>query len=138
MADNVINNFFSRQFVVFLLTGGTAAAINFASRIVYSQWLSFSVAVIVAYFTGMVVAFILAKLFVFKGSRHSTLKSALLFLMVNVVGAAQTWLVSIGLADYALPQLGLRQHVHELAHFIGIMVPAFTSYLGHKYWSFGQ
>jgi putative flippase GtrA len=120
------------------LTGGTAAAINFASRIIYSHWLSFSAAVIVAYFTGMVVAFILAKLFVFKGSRHSTLKSATLFLLVNIVGAAQTWLVSIGLADYVLPSLGVQRYVHELAHFIGIMVPAFTSYLGHKHWSFGE
>ena len=134
----MINGFFSRQFVIFLLTGGIAAAVNFGSRIVYSYWLSFSTAVFVAYLSGMVVAFILAKLFVFKETRHTTVKSAALFILVNAVGAAQTWLVSVGLADYGLPLLGIQQHVHELAHFVGVMAPVFTSYCGHKYWSFGQ
>ena len=50
----MINEFASRQFVAFLLTGGTAALINFISRIIYNQWLGFSSAVILAYLTGMV------------------------------------------------------------------------------------
>jgi putative flippase GtrA len=134
----VIKQFFSRQFAVFLLTGGIAAAVNFGSRIAYSHWFNFSTAVIAAYISGMIVAFILAKLFVFEAGRHSTLKSALLFTAVNILGILQTWAVSIGLADYALPKLGLLQHRYELAHLVGIMVPVFTSYLGHKYWSFQQ
>jgi putative flippase GtrA len=37
----MIQQFMSRQFLMFFLTGGTAAAINFGSRILYSQWLGF-------------------------------------------------------------------------------------------------
>jgi putative flippase GtrA len=59
----MINRFFSKQFLVFLATGGIAALINFLSRILYSNWLDFSLAVFLAYITGMITAFILAKKF---------------------------------------------------------------------------
>jgi putative flippase GtrA len=132
----MIKQFFSRQFMMFLLTGGTAAAINFGSRIVYNVWLDFSSAVIFAYITGMITAFVLAKLFVFKESQQSVHRSAAFFVLVNVVAVLQTWTVSIGLAYYVLPSLGITLFVREIAHAIGLVVPVFTSYIGHKRWSF--
>jgi putative flippase GtrA len=132
----VIREFLSRQFLVFLLTGGTAAAVNFGSRIVYNRWMDFSSAVIFAYLTGMVTAFILAKAFVFTESRQGMRRSALFFCLVNVLAVIQTWLISMGLAYYVLPAAGVGQHVHEIAHAVGIAIPVFTSYIGHKRWSF--
>lgn len=132
----MIKQFFSRQFLLFLLTGGAAAAVNFGSRIVYSEWWSFSTAVVAAYITGMVVAFVLAKLFVFEAQKNKTVQSALVFALVNVLGAAQTWLVSMGLVFYVLPALAVTHHAEEIAHFCGVLFPVFTSYLGHKHWSF--
>ena len=128
--------FVTKQFLVFLLTGGTAALINFFSRIVYSQWLDFSSAIVLAYITGMVPAFFLAKVFVFKKGGQNFFYSILFFSIVNLAGITQTWLISIVLAHYALPVLGIDFYVKELAHGAGIMVPAFTSYLGHKHFSF--
>ena len=52
--------FLSRQFVLFLATGGFAALVNFGSRILLSHWLSFSWAVVLAYLAGMGTAFVLA------------------------------------------------------------------------------
>jgi putative flippase GtrA len=132
----VIRQFMSRQFLMFLLTGGTAAAVNFGSRIVYSLWLDFSPAVILAYITGMVTAFVLAKLFVFKHSRQSVRRSAVFFVLVNLVAVLQTWAISMGLAFYLLPWLGVTLFVPEIAHAVGVAVPVFTSYIGHKRWSF--
>jgi putative flippase GtrA len=132
----MIQQFMSRQFLIFLLTGGTAAAINFGSRIVYSQWLGFSSAVILAYLTGMITAFVLAKLFVFKQSQQSVHRSAMFFVLVNLVAILQTWAISIGLAYYMLPSMGVTLFVPEIAHAVGVAVPVFTSYLGHKRWSF--
>lgn len=132
----MIQQFMSRQFLTFLFTGGTAAAVNFGSRIVYSHWLGFSTAVILAYITGMVTAFVLAKLFVFKESEQSVRRSAMFFVLVNIVAALQTWIISVGLAFYILPALGVQTFVDEIAHAIGVAVPVFTSYLGHKRWSF--
>lgn len=132
----MIGAFRSRQFLVFLLTGGIAAAVNFGSRILYNQWMSFSAAIVLAYVTGMVTAFVLARLFVFRNSQRALHQSALYFVLVNGVAVLQTWAISLLLADWLLPALGVHQYVHELAHAAGVVVPVFTSYLGHKHLSF--
>lgn len=132
----MIQQCMSRQFLLFLLTGGTAAAINFCSRIVYSLWLDFSSAVILAYITGMISAFVLAKLFVFKESLQSVYRSAGFFVLVNLVAILQTWIITMSLAYYLLPSLGVTLFVQEIAHAVGVVVPVFTSYIGHKRWSF--
>ena len=35
-----------------------------------------------------------------------------------------------------LPSLGVQRFVHEIAHAVGVVVPVFSSYLGHKHLSF--
>ena len=121
---------------MFVVTGGIAAAANFGSRILFNRWVDFSSAVILAYVTGMVVAFMLAKAFVFRESTQSTNKSILFFIVVNVFAVLQTWLISMGLAVYILPAMGVNAFTHEIAHAVGIVAPVFTSYLGHKHFSF--
>lgn len=134
----MINLYFSRQFVTFLITGGMAAAVNFGSRIIYNLWLDFSAAVIVAYITGMITAFFLAKAYVFTESKRTFRHSATLFTVVNIAAIVQTWAVSMVMAYYVLPKVGFDQFVHEIAHAAGVVFPVFTSYLGHKYWSFKE
>jgi putative flippase GtrA len=125
----------SKQFVLFLLTGGTAAVVNFCSRVLYTCWMDFSVAVAVAYLTGMTTAFILAKLFVFKNSQQQIRRSVWMFSLVNLIAVAQTWAISLGLV-HILPLIGFTQFINEISHGIGIVIPVFTSYIGHKHWSF--
>lgn len=132
----MIQHFFSREFIGFLIAGGIAAMVNFLSRIYFNQYVSFSSSVLLAYLVGMVTAFILAKLFVFKASTQSIRRSVLFFIFVNVLAIAQTWLISMGLNFYILPALGFEKYVPEISSAIGIVFPVFTSYLGHKYWSF--
>jgi len=130
--------FRSRQFVAFLVTGGLAALANFGARIVLNQWMPFSWAVVLAYGVGMVTAFVLARAFVFTDSRQQTHKSMLFFVLVNLVAVAQTWAVSMLLAHWLLPALGVERFVPAIAHAVGVVVPVFTSYLGHKRWSFSN
>lgn len=132
----MIRQFMTRQFLTFLITGGTAAAINFGSRILYSQWVSFSTAVILAYITGMITAFMLARLLVFKDSEQALHRSVVFFVLVNIVAALQTWGISLALAYYVLPAMEVDRFVDEIAHAVGVAVPVFTSYWGHKRWSF--
>ena len=132
----MIQSFLSRQFIGFLITGGIAAIVNFISRIFYNQYYSFSTSVLFAYLTGMVTAFILAKIFIFRSSSQSLKRSALIFALVNVLAAAQTWAISVGLNFYVLPSIGIKQNTADIASAIGIAFPVFTSYLGHKRWSF--
>jgi putative flippase GtrA len=132
----VIRHFFTRQFVVFLLTGGFAALVNFGSRILYSHWMGYSAAILLAYLNGMITAFVLARLFVFRGGQSDMTRSALIFTAVNIVAVLQTWLISLLLAYELLPWLGVTRYVPEIAHATGVAFPVFTSYLGHKFWSF--
>lgn len=132
----MIQQFVSRQFLVFLLTGGTAAAVNFGSCIVYNHWLDYSTSILIAYLTGMITAFVLTRMFVFTKSSLSIRRSAFYFSLVNVVAVSQTWAISMVLANYALPGIGVSSFVPEIAHAVGVVFPVFTSYLGHKHWSF--
>lgn len=132
----MIKKFVSLEFMFFLLTGGMAALVNFFSRILYNNWFSYSFSIVIAYVTGMITAFILAKLFVFKKSQQSLHKSIAFFILVNFVAVIQTWLISLGLAYYVLPKLNVLFHPKEIAHAVGVIVPVFTSYIGHKHYSF--
>ena len=132
----MIRQFMSRQFLVFVITGGLAAAVNFSSRMVYNQWTDFSSAVVLAYLTGMLTAFVLARLFVFTDSEQPMRHSAFWFVMVNLIAVLQTWAISMLLAFYLLPMMGVARFIPEIAHAVGVAVPVFTSYLGHKHWSF--
>lgn len=132
----LLDTFKSQRFVKFVVVGGFAALVNFLSRIVFSQFVSFRVAVILAYLVGMTTAFILSRQYVFeKGQQHIS-KQFYYFSLVNVFAALQVWLISVGLAEYVFIWLDYNFYREELAHLIGISVPVFTSYLGHKYFSF--
>ncbi|MES2823696.1 MAG: GtrA family protein [Pseudomonadota bacterium] len=132
----MINTFVSREFLIFLVAGGTAAIVNFLSRLLFNQWMGFSSAIILAYLCGMTTAFILSKLFVFKNNKQSIGNSIFYFCLVNVFAIIQTWVISMLLAYKLLPFFGVTKFVPEISHLIGIVVPVFTSYLGHKRWSF--
>jgi len=126
----------SRQFALFLLTGGIAAGVNFFSRMLYQRVVNFSVAVVLAYVTGMVTAFVLARMFVFARGASSTKKSFAWFTLVNVLAVVQTWGISIWLAYHVLPFFGIDALRYEVAHAVGLVIPVFTSFIGHKYLSF--
>jgi putative flippase GtrA len=91
---------------------------------------------VLAYLTGMVTAFFLAKWLVFKQSQQSIGRSVVMFAAVNVFAVLQTWLISMGLTMYVLPSMDVTNFVPEIAHAVGVVVPVFTSYLGHKHFSF--
>ncbi len=127
-----------KEFVQFMLVGGFAAGVNFFSRIVFSQWMGFSPAVIAAYGVGMVTAYLLSKFLVFKPSGKKTHEEFFHFTLINLAAAIQVWLISVGLAEYLFPRLAFNFHPQEMAHFIGLCVPVVSSYLGHKHFTFAD
>jgi putative flippase GtrA len=122
-----------REFWRFLLLGGLSAGVNWTSRHAYSQVMPFSQAVIAAYLTGMAVAFVLFRLFVFpKGSRPIS-RQVSWFVMVNLVGMAQVWVVSMLLVTIVFPAIGFTWHAEGIGHGLAMATPVATSFLGHKY-----
>ncbi len=125
------------QFARFLVVGGVAAAVNILSRIALNLVMSYGAAIVVAYVCGMTAAYVLNKLFVFTPSGRRIHDEYLRFTLVNLVAVAQVWIVSVGLAFYVFPSIGFTWHAETVAHIVGVIVPAFTSYFGHRYFSFG-
>ena len=125
-----------RQFILFMLVGGVAAAVNVLSRIGLSLAMAFEVAVILAYVCGMTAAYALNRALVFAPSGRAVPHEYMRFAIVNLVAVAQVWVVSVGLARLVFPWLGFAWHAETVAHVIGVAVPVFTSYLGHKHFTF--
>lgn len=126
----------THRFARFLLTGGIAAGVNVVSRYFLSMVMEYRWAVIAAYLCGMTTAWILSRLFVFEETGRSRAAEYVRFGIVNVVAAAQVWVVSVGLAEYVFPAAGFTWRPEDVAHLIGVIIPVFTSYLGHKHFSF--
>jgi putative flippase GtrA len=58
------------------------------------------------------------------------------FVGVNVLAVLQTLAISLLLARWLLPSLGIVEHAEALAHLAGVLVPVVTSYFGHKFLTF--
>ncbi len=116
---------------------GIAALVNIGSRIVFNLVMPYEIAILVAYVCGMTDGYIsqqeirLRRLRprrrqrIYRDSHWSIL-----------LAVAQVWIVSVGLARLIFPAIGFIWHDETVAHVIGVLVPVFTSYLGHKHFSF--
>jgi len=132
----VAADFASAKFVRFLVAGGIAALANIGSRIGFSAFLPYVPSIVLAYLVGMLTAYVLNRIAVFGRGDRAIHEEFGWFAAVNVLAVAQTLVISVALAWYLLPWLGVRAHAETIAHVVGVVVPVFTSYLGHKYWTF--
>lgn len=133
----MIKQFFSKQFLTFLVAGGLAAAANFMSRVLFSLWFTYSHAVIAAYVVGMLTAFILNSIYVFPKSDQIKLIQVRDFIVVNMSFLPLVWLGSIKL-NTALIHLGLKSYSEEIAHFIALSLPMFATFLIYKFFTFKE
>ena len=122
----------------YLLLGGLAAGVNWSSRFAWGMIMPFGAAVIAAYATGMVVAFLLFRAFVFPGSRTPIQRQVRNFILVNLLGVAQTWALSLILVDKVLPAVGWTFQPHAIGHAVAIAAPTVTSWFGHRYLTFAN
>jgi putative flippase GtrA len=84
----------------------------------------------------MLTAFVLMRHYAFRAADGPWRRQAPMFVIVNVFGLAQTVLVSLLLAEWLLPALGVQRGAEAIAHAAGVAVPAVTSYFGHRFGSF--
>ena len=125
-----------KRFALFLFAGGTAALVNILSRIAFNWLMPYEVAIVVAYLCGMTTAYLLNKHFVFASSGRGVASEYTRFALVNLAAVAQVWVVSVGLARLVFPAISFIWCADTVAHVIGVTIPVFTSYMGHKHFSF--
>ena len=126
------------QFLKFLAAGGFAALVNMGSRYVLNGFMRFEVAVVVAYLAGFITAYVLSRLFVFDPSGRSRRSEVRRFAIVNVFSLGVVWVVSVGLARVVFPAVGFAWHADDIAHVVGVLAPAVTSYFGHRFYTFAR
>ena len=124
-----------KEFILFVAAGGFAALVNFVSRIIFNFLFSFEVSVVLAYLIGMITAYILTKIFVFKAKSVGLVSSSIKFTIVNILAVLQTYFISVYLYYWLNNNINF-DYNKEVAHFVGIAFPVITSYIGHKYYSF--
>jgi len=127
--------FFSRQFVIFIITGSIAALANLLSRMVFGLFMPYIPSILCAYVIGTIFAYSLFRVYVFGPSKHTLPRQIIYFLIINTAAITLTVLVSVGLykAFFFIDDNFLRE---TIAHTIGIGATPITSFLGHKYLTF--
>lgn len=136
--SGVLQNLLKSPFARFAFSGGFAAMVNIASRMVLSNWMNYSHAIVIAYFIGMTTAYALMKLFVFEVSGRSVAKEYIRFVLVNAVALVQVWLVSMALVEYFFRHINFTFYPEAFAHVIGVLSPIATSYVLHKSFTFSS
>lgn len=141
--QNYTEALLGNRFIRFLLAGGLAALLNFGSRFFYNIFVDFSTAVVLAFITGLTAGYLLNKFFVFTSSGNTVAQEMGWFVSINMLALAQTWGLSIYLAQLLpeyIPVAGPRgmELSDAIAHGAGVLLPVFTSYVGHKYLTFRE
>jgi putative flippase GtrA len=133
----LIRHFYSKQFLTFVAVGGIAAATNWISRIALGNWMSLTVAVVVAYAIGMAVAFVLNRILVFPESSRSMHKQIRDFLIINLsfLPVVLTATVVLNAAFTTVVQIRFAQ---AAAHGIAVAIPAFATFLLYKFFAFRE
>lgn len=124
------------QFFKFVLTGGFSAIVNIIARYFLNLYISYEAAIIIAYLLAMTIAYILSRRYVFEKISDEFLYESIKFAMVNAIAIVLVWVTSVGLAQLVFPAIGFNWYSEDIAHIIGVMVPAVSSYVGHKYFTF--
>jgi putative flippase GtrA len=120
------------RFARFLVAGGFAAVANWSSRFIFSTFVSYEVAVVLAFFVGLIIGFFLMRRWVFMVRGRSVARQAASYVAVNLLALAQTFVISVVLAKWALPAVGVEHGVEGIAHLVGVLAPVATSYFGHR------
>jgi putative flippase GtrA len=136
--QKLAHEFLSQQFLRFFCSALAAAAVNFIARLLLDPYVGYNKAIVISYLIGTVFAFFLYQREVFGKGARPLWQEAGLFAFVTFAAIAQTLITSVLLADHLFPAIGWEWHYKEVAHIIGMGVPMFSSFLGHKYLTFSH
>jgi putative flippase GtrA len=121
----------SRKTIMFLICGSLAAAINWLARICLSQFMSFEMALVLAYGIGMVAGFALYRNLVWPGIRSSIARQVTGFVAVNAVSGVFVVVSAVLMVRLAETAFSPSPVIEATAHAIAIALGAVANYVGH-------
>lgn len=122
----------SGQFIRFLVVGGIALLLHWLSRFVFNWFVGYGWAIVLAYFVGILVAFVLNKLYVFPYSKRSLSFEMSFFFLVNIAAFPFVWIVAYVLGEWIFTSWLSRPSALALGHGIAIVLPVFANFALHK------
>jgi putative flippase GtrA len=99
------------------------------------MFLPFKMAVVAAFFVGLSSGFVLMRGWVFAKADQPITHQIVWYVFVNALALGQTLLISAYVAAWLSKVVDVRA-AQALAHGLGIVVPAGTSFVGHKFGTF--
>jgi len=126
------------QFLRFVIAAGLSVPVNLGARVLLSRVIAYEVAIVLSHLCGMLTAYVLIRSFVFEPSGRRPSSELTRFALVNVVSLVVTWVVAVGLLRVVFPRIGFAASPEFVAHFLGLGVAPFTSFYGHRRYSFGR
>ncbi|WP_130619624.1 GtrA family protein [Dyella amyloliquefaciens] len=126
----------SKRFIKFLAVSAVAAAANIGSRMLFGLWMGYVPSIVLAFGVGLFSGFMLNRALVFTEAESPVHHQIFWFIAVNLAAVVQTILASLLLARVVFPQMHFTWHPETVAHSVGVGIPAITSYLGHKHFTF--
>lgn len=133
--QRVISLYLSGEFGKFLLAGGTAAAVNFASRFAFEPYLPYAGAVAAAYCVGVITAFTLNRIFVFPASGKKLRHEISWFFLFNLLAFPVVIAAAAGLS-WVFGHVVTKPLAQTAAHAISIVLPAVVNFAAHKFITF--
>lgn len=125
-------------FAMFVAIGGFASLVNLLVRIAINRFTSYEVAIVAAFFVALLTAFELNRAFVFRDAQGRWWPRFGRFFLVNLVALVQVLVISVGLARFLFPAVGMTFHPDTVAHGIGLVSPLFTSFWLHRIFTFAS
>lgn len=125
-----------RRFIGFIIAGLASTLCNLGSRYGFELWLPYEWSLVGANTVGVLSAFALNRVLVFRSQSRRAAAELARFVAVNLIGIMVSWMVAVLLYRIVMPALGLTWHADLVAHAIGIAVPLLPNYLAHTRWTF--
>jgi putative flippase GtrA len=124
--------YLSAQFARFLLVGGMALVCHWLSRFAFNLFVGYGWAIVLAYGVGIIVAFVLNKIYVFPYSGRALHFEISMFFAVNIAAFPLVWVVAYVIGEWVLVNYLARELALALAHGFAITLPVFLNYALHK------
>lgn len=121
-----------RPAIRFLLVGGSISLLNWTLRFVFSLFLDFQLAVVMAGCVAIIISYVAYRNLVFRTGTPLSVRSVTAFLFTNAVGLLVTVLIASG-GLMLLRYRGLGGDLAAgLSHALGILAGAAATYPLHK------
>ncbi len=133
----MIKLFFTKQFIKFFAVGLTAAIIHWISRIIINLYFSFNLSVLLAYFFGILSAYILNRIYVFPNSNKPMYEQIYKFLIINLSFLPIVWFCSIFIYSLLL-KISISFYPEAIAHGIAVSLPMLITFILYKFLAFAD